>query len=52
MSTTASGVPRVGLARPLRAKPLEATAKRMDPKKKSKAKDDGQDDIIEGWRKK
>lgn len=55
MTTTLAGVPRVRLAKKVRAKPLEATTKRDDPKakkKKEKAELDAADDILNGWRKK
>lgn len=54
MSTTASGIPRVKAKRKHQAKPLEATAKRTDERKKSKGKSfpDDSDEILNAWRKK
>jgi hypothetical protein len=53
MSTTITGIPRAKPVRTAKAKPLEPTMKRPDPKKK-KGKDDPDDpdDPLNAWRKK
>lgn len=51
MSTTISGIPRVKANRTHRAKPLEATFKRIDTKKKKSKEDPSEPDNIDNaWR--